>query len=224
MKTKIIRNILIAAACIIFACSISFAAEFSADVSIHGIRGNFRTGKIYVKGDKIRQEMKMMGRSSINIIRKDKKVTWILMPESRQYMEMPIRNNDLNNGKPDEKALKAIGATIKHIGRQTVNGQVCDKYLITYKDKRSSTIWVSPKLQTMVKTESATPMGKMVMEYKNFKTGKIPDSLFNIPAGYKKMARKDMPIGMPGMRGMHGMPGMHGNRMPGGMPMPRTHK
>jgi hypothetical protein len=41
--------------------------------------GSFN-GKMYLKGDNIRQEMNISGEKQITIFRKDKGVVWILMP------------------------------------------------------------------------------------------------------------------------------------------------
>jgi len=42
----------------------------------------------------------------------------------------------------------------------------------------------------------------MLLEYKKIKPGKIPDSKFEIPAGYEKFPIPGMPGGMPDIPGM----------------------
>lgn len=44
---------------------------------------------------KERREMDQRGKNMITIMRQDKKMTWMLMPEQRMYMEMPMDNQRL---------------------------------------------------------------------------------------------------------------------------------
>jgi outer membrane lipoprotein-sorting protein len=59
-------------------------------------------------------------------------------------------------------------------------------------------MWISEKLNFPIKTEMEGSSGSMSMEYKNIQEKKIPDSLFNVPAGYQKMSMPSMPK-MPGI-------------------------
>jgi hypothetical protein len=54
------------------------------------------------------------------------------------------------------------------------------------------TQWHSKKLNYPIKVVYHGPQGDMVTEYKNIKEGRVRDSLFKPPKGYKKM-------GMPGL-------------------------
>jgi hypothetical protein len=65
------------------------AAEFSATM-ITKTGGMEIPGKIYVKGDKVRNEIQASGHNIINILRPDKKLVWIIMPQQKALMEMPI--------------------------------------------------------------------------------------------------------------------------------------
>ena len=69
-------------------------------------------------------------------------------------------------------------------------------------------VWFSPKLGYPVRIHTLAYQGEgdMIMEYRNINTGKVPDSMFEIPGGYKKFAIPGMPAGMPG--GMPKVPGM----------------
>jgi hypothetical protein len=57
------------------------AVEFSADMVIVPKGDEPLKGKIFVKGDKVRQETSEEDETQIMIIRPDKKVTWLLTPE-----------------------------------------------------------------------------------------------------------------------------------------------
>ncbi|MCD6297231.1 MAG: DUF4412 domain-containing protein, partial [Deltaproteobacteria bacterium] len=88
----------------------------------------------------------------------------------------------------------------KYLGEEKVNGYKCKKYRYTSSDPSvgTTTMWISKKLNFPIKTEMKGSSGPMSMEYKNIEEKKLPDSLFNIPAGYQKMSMPSMPK-MPGM-------------------------
>lgn len=168
------------------------APEFSADMVITDAKGKTNLGKVYIKGnEKIRQESTADGETTVTILRLDKKVSWTLLPDN-QYMEvkMPF---DPNQPNPEFEYDMA------ELGNETVNGYPCKIVQYTYKNKKYGVLkqWVSEKLGYSVKIESKDAKGKTTLiEYKNIKEGKQPDSLFEIPKGYEKFA---LQFKIPGM-------------------------
>lgn len=61
----------------------TFSAEF--------YNSDEQNGKFYMGTDKIRMETREM----ISIIRQDKKLVWLLMPEEKQYMEQGLSSADI---------------------------------------------------------------------------------------------------------------------------------
>ncbi|MGC8862632.1 MAG: DUF4412 domain-containing protein [Armatimonadota bacterium] len=182
------------------------AAEFSAD-TVTKMKDASITGKLFVQGKKIRQEMSMGPNKRIVIVRPDKKVTWMIDPKSKTYVEMPVGPRMMDPSiLKDEAELKKL-AVKKNLGTEKVNGFVCDKFQLTYKDKNmgSAIVWVSKQLEWPLKTESKSPHGTMVAEAKNVKVGKQSPSLFEIPKGYKKFTMPQRP-GM-GRNPVHPGPG-----------------
>lgn len=170
------------------------AAEFSA-VCVTKTAGHELPGKIFVKGEKVRVEASTPLGRTISILRLDKKVMWILMPGQKSYMEMPF----------DQKALsKALnmpeaGASKKLVGTETINGLEAEKYLVGSGEGKS-TVWIAKKLGVPIRVESANK--SFSQDYRDIKLGGVADALFEMPAGYKKMA------GAAGMPKMTGMPKM----------------
>jgi len=166
--------------CIAFIfCSVGtiFAADFSADLVAKTKDGVFQ-GKFFVSGEKSRMEAPQ----GITITRVDKKLVWMLMPEQKMYMQMPLR--------PDS----AVGQTDKMpgeierklIGTETIDGKTADKYRIVANADNQKTVillWLIKDSDIPVKT--AAEDGSWVFEYKNIKTGAQPASLFELPAGYQ---------------------------------------
>jgi hypothetical protein len=175
-----------------FVCAVCFAglvvaAEFSADM-VQSVQGMTFNGKIHVKGKKMRMEMDVQGMKSIVIIDMDTGTMTTVMPAQKMYMQISA-TKELAQWSGKEEDYEKIGAVRKKMGEEKVNGQDCEKYLITYKDAVMGKMyqWFSAKLEWPVKIAAETPQGKMTYELKNIKEGEVDDSVFEIPAGYQKM-------------------------------------
>jgi len=186
--------------------SMALAAEFSADFT-EKMGNRVAAGKLYLKGYDIRRDVTQGPQKNIMIYRMDKKVIWLLDPVQKTYMEMSAAGKELAYLSPDDpkakQALKDMG-TVKKVGRETVNGYVCDKYAFSYRDKSMGTQyqWVAQKLKVPIKVEQKSPKFQMLAEYKNIKEGGVSSSLFQLPKGYKKTSIPGMPGGkiqMPNM-------------------------
>ena len=185
--------------------TVMLAAEFSADQVIK-MGGMAMTGKVYVKGAKQRTEMEMMGNKQITIVRPDKGVVWVVMPQTKSYMEVTIPKQASTTASTDPEALLKSRPDAKKLGTATVNGLACTKYQVVQKEQNvTATVWISTKLKHQIKSEAKTPMGQMSEELKNIKQTRQPDALFEIPKGYKK---RDVPSGAPGMGKMGPPPGI----------------
>ncbi|MDD2903792.1 MAG: DUF4412 domain-containing protein [Syntrophales bacterium] len=166
------------------------AADFSAQV-VSRTGSQEVKGKIYLQGEKMRQEFSAPEGLSINIFRPDKQVMWVIMPAQKMYMEMPFGQSDLGKTMqmPQDKAK------MKLLGTETVNGYETEKYETTVKGRGREVkhyIWVAKKLGVPIKMTSAD--GSFSMEYRDIKEGNVPAAKFEVPPGYQKMT---MPPGMP---------------------------
>ncbi|MBM4272971.1 MAG: DUF4412 domain-containing protein [Deltaproteobacteria bacterium] len=167
----------------------ALAAEFSA-VIFERFQGKEAQSKTYIKGDKVYREFPTGDGKTIVILRPDKKVIWMVMPDRKMYMEMPYTDEMVKDLKVAAKDV----ATEKHLGTETVNGYLTDKYETSVKDnggQMKHLMWVSKKLGMPIKMVS--PDGSFFLEYRDIKEGGVPDRVFEPPAGFEKMA---MPGGM----------------------------
>jgi hypothetical protein len=190
MKTGLLIAI-VAAACLCAGVPQVYAMDFSADIVMTSA-GQTNTSKVFVKGTKMR--MDQPGRPMYTIMRGDKDLSWIVMTDQKAYME--AKSDPKQRPATEEKVRGEVSR--KLIGNDTVDGRATKKYEVTYKDaERTSKMyqWIAPDIKFPVK--SAAIDGSWTVEYRNVKMGSQPDSLFEIPAGYKKMAIPSMP-GMPG--------------------------
>lgn len=159
-----------------------FAAEFSADMVSSG-NGEVFSGKMYVKGNMWKMEGIQEGEKVIMIYDFDNGKMITLMPEEKMYMEMTIAKGDIN----DPRGREGIDelATKKVLGKEKVNGFMCEKieYIYHAKEIGTITVWYSEKLDYYIKTKSK----EGGMELKNIKVGALSSSLFKVPKDYQKM-------------------------------------
>lgn len=166
------------------------AFGFSADV-VSGDGKEVMSGKIYISDDKMRTEFSEM----ISIVRVDKKVVWMLMPEEKMYMETVFQMSPKHQIPKAEVSPDEVERVF--IGKETVNGYATDKYRVTVKGYKEGShyVWISTDLGLPLPVKSAALDGSWWQEYRNIKVGSPNASLFEIPSGYQKV---DMPIGIMG--------------------------
>ena len=173
------------------------ASEFSADLVMEGGPMSGK-GKVWVKGNKMRQEFGDQFAKVITIIDLDQGFNWVLIPENKAYMKNKLETKG-KGFRPENFAGMQQGqmkAQIELVGAETVNGYACDKYLITFENKQMGTMtqWFAKKLNYPIKTINESPqMGKVVTELQNIKKGGVEDELFKIPEGYKEMKQPMIP-------------------------------
>jgi hypothetical protein len=159
------------------------AVEFSADfVDVKGPKTE--SGKLYMKGDKVRREV-TQGTPTIAIYRPDRNLLWTLNPADKTYFEVLGVSIVLTDA--DLAALKAAGS-IKLVGDETINGYPCEKYA-SNSARNAYSYWESKKLKVVIKMQSEGAY-KTLTEYKSIKEAPVPDSMFELPAGYKKVELK----------------------------------
>jgi len=178
-----IKKFTVVSLCIlfIFISGTALAIDFSADTIT--TTGQFKTsGKIYFTDDKFRMDMKSPQNMTM-ITRRDRKVVWNVMHDQKMYMEMPLR--DENRPQVEREFEGEIER--KLLGKETIDGHPTEKYLITYMVENSTQQvyqWWATDINFPIKTEDVD--GQWRQEYKNINMGKQADSLFEVPAGYKK--------------------------------------
>lgn len=178
----------------LFWANLTLAAEFTATM-ITRAGGLEIPGKIYVKNNKMRNEVEAAGLASIHIMRPDKKLMWIIMPQQKAYVEMPLSQE------AQEKMMllpENAKTTMKMIGTDTINGYACNKYetIMTHQGKAMKVFTcIAPDLGVPIQIVSEN--GSFSMEYKDIKPGEVADALFEPPQGYNKMK---MPGGLPQLK------------------------
>jgi outer membrane lipoprotein-sorting protein len=171
----------------------AMAQELSATI-VSTSAGRTETMKVYMKPDKYRTDVEKAGSSTI--VRRDLNKVWMIMTPQKTYMEMPgVTDEQIKVA--DEKVKGEVSRKV--VGSETIDSHPSTKYEVTAKvdDKVMQTyMWWATDINFPVK--HAAIDGSWAMEYRDIKLGGQPDSLFEVPAGYKKMTMPGMPGGMKG--------------------------
>ena len=168
---------------VLLPATFAWAFDFSADV-VSTAQGQVLKGKICVSNDKVR--MDVAGVSTIT--RMDKGVVWVLMPSQNMYMEQPLSLESVAG--TAEKMPGELSRTL--IGPDTVGGKTVNKYRVLYTSKQGESSmlqWIDPAINIPVKT--AAEDGSWSVEYRNITVGAQPDSIFDLPDGYKKFVLEE---------------------------------
>jgi len=170
-------------------------------------------GVVFHASGKERRETKTGSQPMTMIIRHDKQVIWMLMPDANAYMEMGLGQSkdksDLSNYHIDQTT----------VGEEDINGITTtkSKVIMTKKDgsKLGGFWWTTkegiPLKMDMISVEGETKE-RMVMELNDLKIGKQNPKLFEVPADYMNMS-----MGMPNLNELmqerepmeEGRPGKH---------------
>lgn len=162
---------------------------FSADI----YSSDGQNGKIYMDTDKIRTETREM----ISIIRQDKKLVWLLMPEEKQYMEQVLNSASINQKHIPSNEPAADEVERVFILRETINGYVSDKYKITVNEQVSHYEWISSDPGITMPVKTAAINGSWWNEYRNISLATPNPALFEIPPDYTKMSMPGIGSFMP---------------------------
>ncbi|MGH7273699.1 MAG: DUF4412 domain-containing protein, partial [Nitrospiria bacterium] len=148
----------------------------------------------------------------VSIMRMDKGVMWILMPDEKMYMEMSMKQAQSQNPGVD---LSKYNIERTEVGNEVIDGHEAIKYkvIMTSQDgkKLGGFQWVvNPGIQIKLDALSIDGVSKerIKMELRNLKIGKQDPALFEIPEGYSTMTIPGIPgLGSGGMKGLlEGMP------------------
>jgi hypothetical protein len=159
--------------------------EYSADRIIESEAGTFN-GKVYAAKDKERTEISMRGMQSVTILRRDKKLSWMLMPSHRMYSEM-----DLVRAQHQSGSAPADDVSIESVGTETIEGFETTKYKMLMKDgSAGGFIWITQqgitiKMDLLSKSEGKKT--RMTVTLTNLQIGPQDAQLFELPSDYNAM-------------------------------------
>ena len=158
--------------------------DYSANRVIESEAGTF-TGKVYAAKDKERTEIALRGMESVTIVRRDKRLGWLLMPSHRLYSQLDLARAQQQSGSP------ADDVSVEEIGLDTVEGHATTKYKLLMKDgSAGGFIWITGEgiaIKMDMLTKEGGKKSRMTMTLTNLKVGPQDAQLFELPRGYNSM-------------------------------------
>ena len=168
---------------------------FTADIVTHSEadgRSTSLTGTLYFAKDRMRLDMTVgldgpqqpglpSSMAGTEIVRVDRHTAWMLMPQQRLYMEVPVKPQD----EARVAAMSQDWTALKPVGTEMVDGQLADKYDQSTEQCAVYT-YVSSSTHLPLKTEAVCAETHVVTEFTNVRLGAPPAGLFELPSGYQK--------------------------------------
>jgi hypothetical protein len=151
------------------------------------------SSKLYVGEGQMRIETEVMGIRGISLMDLETGTMTMLMPEKRMAMDMPL-------GSPEapKPVLLAPGGnpctgqrdmTCERLGTERVSGYSTQKWRMVPISRSNwrveMTVWFAPALGGFpIRSEDANGLASQLTD---IRVGKQPDSLFEIPANYRRV-------------------------------------
>jgi outer membrane lipoprotein-sorting protein len=169
--------------------------EYSADTRMETADAVME-GVVFHAPGKERRETKTGSEPMTMIIRQDKKVIWMLMPDANAYMEMGLGQSQ------DKSDFSDYTVETTQVGEEEINGILTtkNKVIMTKKDgNKLGGFWWTTKEDIPIKMDMISVEGttkeRIKTELTNLKIAKQDPKLFEIPADYMNMS-----MGMPNLK------------------------
>ncbi len=160
--------------------------EFSGRLVLE-MNGKQRQAQVYVKGDRLRLEYKYAARTergfaAIEIIRPDRAEVWYVLPQQRELLVMPLKDDIIPTG------LTLIGETTRTlIGPAVVADRSARLFDVqTERNGRRERyhVWVDEEMGVVLKLVSQDR--DWSFHYERIRKSSQPAMYFEEPLGYKK--------------------------------------
>ena len=178
-----------------------FSADITTQTTLSDGTSSVRQSKVYYGKNKMRVDMINSADTGLKhgqgiggmIYRMDQRVSWMLIPDKKTYIEMPIAAMPMNGAAP-VNPLEMPDK--KYIAAESVNGELANKYEVTMGNGDAAQtlyVWIANKSMIPLRVETTTPGGSLTIEYTNVVPGEPAAELFEIPSGYTKFEIKGIP-------------------------------
>lgn len=157
---------------------------YSAVQHIETVPGPF-LNRIYIAGDRERQDASLGGETVTTIIRRDKGVAWLLIPKHKQYEEMEAGTASVASlpGMLDPRQGREQG-------QERLDGQMVSKIAIPMDaGQQVAYAWVSPQglvLKAEIPSDEQSGRPAAIIRLQDIQFGKQDARLFELPEGYRK--------------------------------------
>jgi hypothetical protein len=174
-------------------------AEFSA-LAVQIMPDKKETvAKLYVGDGLLRTEMGQGERQRITIVNTQRNTAWMVNPSRQEYVELKrsaranVPSRPPLPGEAESACGKERGLTCTKVGAEKINGRNTEKWEIVMSQgdrKLRSVVWVDRSLGMPVREKLP---GGYVRELRDIQEARQDPSLFQIPAGYKRIELPKQP-------------------------------
>jgi hypothetical protein len=194
-RAVIVRSLCLGVIC--GAGSLAIAQDFSADVFNVTGKDATKSGKVYVKGAKMRidrGEASPEQSTPLVLVDSESHTATIIDAANHAYMKAEVgpeqglsffRLKDPNNACADFEKMAGLGGC-KKAGNEAVSGRQTVKYAGKSDDGKPVAMWVDPEVNFVVKWQ--TKSGE-IGELRNIKVAPQADSLFQLPSGFRNAVK-----------------------------------
>ncbi len=160
-----------------------WALEFTAD-QVTKIQGKLQKANIYYRDTMWRIEHHTMGPVNVSIVRKDKKLVWLLLSRMKHFKTIPYSPEQelmVRERLEGEVSREEIGTEVRE-GHPTVLYEVTTK-----QGERIDTYyqWIATDIHFPMKL--AKKDGSWIVEYRHVKLRSVSDYLFNLPVNFQPL-------------------------------------
>jgi hypothetical protein len=130
------------------------------------------------------EQLKSMGMAQVvSIVRPDKKVAYVIYPEQKMMMTMPLPKSDTDAAEKDTKLQKTA------LGKETVDGHSCVKNKVLMTDEKGTNVeaitWNASDLKDFpVQIQTQEKENTSIIRFKQVQFTKPDAKQFEVPAGY----------------------------------------
>jgi hypothetical protein len=177
----------ILAALSIFGATGADALEFTAD-QVTKINGRTQKSTIYYRDNMWRIEHHSMGPVNVSIVRKDKKVVWLLLSRMKHFKTMPY------SAAQDPQVSERLEGEVsrEEIGTETREKHPTTLYEVTVKQGERTEVyyqWLATDIHFPMKL--AKKDGSWIVEYQHVKLRPVIDYLFQLPLNFEPLEQFD---------------------------------
>ena len=149
--------------------------------------------KVAIKGQKMRMEFGQGGKSVIMIGNPEQKAAYMLTSGENQALKLPYDQFETQKSQArDPGALSKEALSGQLTGTDTVDGKPCDVYTFS-SSLDSSKVWIWKEKGFPLKAELSGSGQSIHIEYRDIKTGGLPDNLFELPPGVQVVDLGSLP-------------------------------
>ena len=163
------------------------ALEFTAD-QVTKIDGRTQKANIYYRDNMWRIEHHTMGPVNISIVRKDKKVVWLLLSRMKHFKTVPYK------AEQDLKVSERLEGEVSResIGTEIREGHPTTLYEVTVRQGERTEVyyqWLATDIRFPMKL--AKKDGSWIVEYQHVKLRPQIDYLFQLPLNFEPLEEFD---------------------------------